>query len=97
MSTYISLVNYTQDGIAAIKDSPKRLSVVKRLARNMGGMVKHFYLTLGDYDLVVVYEMPDAAKAAQFMLTVGATGAIRTKTLIAFPEAKYREIIAALP
>ena len=72
MSTYISLVNYTQDGIAAIKDSPKRLSVVKRLAKNMGGKVKHFYLTLGS------------------------TGAIRTKTLTAFTEAEYREIIAAL-
>ncbi len=97
MSTYISLINYTQDGIAAIKDSPKRLSVVKRLAKNMGGKVKHFYLTLGDYDLVVVYEMPDAAMATKFMLTVGSTGAIRTKTLTAFPEAEYREIIAALP
>ena len=97
MSIFISLVNYTQDGIAAIKDSPKRLSVVKRLARNMGGKVKHFYLTLGDYDLVVVYEMPDAATAARFMLTVSATGAVRTKTLTAFPEAEYREIIAALP
>ena len=96
MSTYISLINYTQDGIAAIKDSPKRLSVVKRLAKNMGGKVKHFYLTLGDYDLVVVYEMPDAATAAKFMLTVGSTGAVRTKTLTAFTEAEYREIIAAL-
>ncbi len=97
MTTYISLINYTQDGITAIKDSPKRLSVVKRLAKNMGGKVKHFYLTLGDYDLVVIYEMPDTATAAKFMLTVGSTGAIRTKTLSAFPEAEYREIIAALP
>ena len=97
MSTYISLINYTQDGIAAIKDSPKRLGVVKRLAKDMGGKVKHFYLTLGDYDLVVVYEMPDAATTAKFMLTVGSTGAVRTKTLTAFPEAEYREIIAALP
>ena len=97
MKTYISLINYTKDGIAAIKDSPKRLSAVKRLAKNMDGKVKHFYLTLGDYDLVVVYEMPDAATAAKFMLTVGSVGAVRTKTLTAFPEAEYREIIAALP
>ncbi len=97
MSTYISIVNYTQDGIAAIKDSPRRLSVVKRLAKNLGGKIKHFYLTLGDYDLVVVCEMPDAATAAKFMLTVGSTGAVRTKTLTAFSEAEYREIIAALP
>lgn len=96
MSTYISLINYTQDGIAAIKDSPKRLGVVKRLAKNMGGKVKHFYLTIGNYDLVVVCEMPDEATAAKFLLTVGSVGAIRTKTLTAFPEAEYREIIAAL-
>ena len=63
MSTYISLINYTQDGIADIKNSPKRLNMVKRLAKNMGGMVKHFYLTIGDYDLVVVYEMPDQVTA----------------------------------
>ncbi len=97
MSTYISLINYTQDGIAAIKDSPKRLSVVKRLAKKMGGKMKHFYLTLGDYDLIVIYEMPDAATAAKFLLTVGSVGAIRTKSLTAFSEAEYREIIAALP
>lgn len=96
MSTYISLINYTQDGITAIKDSPKRLSVVKRLAKKMGGKVKHFYLTIGDYDLVVVYEMPDQATAAKFLLTVGSVGAVRTKTLTAFPEPEYREIIAAL-
>ncbi len=88
MNTYIGLVNYTQDGIAAIKDSPKRLSVVKRLAKNLGGKVKHFYLTLGDYDLVVVYEMPDELTVAKFLLTVGSVGAIRTKTLTAFPEAE---------
>lgn len=97
MSTYISLINYTQEGITAVKDSPKRLSVVKRLAKKMGGKVKHFYLTIGDYDLVVIYEMPDETTMAKFLLTVGSVGAIRTKTLTAFPEAEYRKIIAALP
>ncbi len=97
MSTYISLINYTREGITAVKDSPKRLSMVKRLAKKMGGKVKHFYLTIGDYDLVVIYEMPDETTMAKFLLTVGAVGAIRTKTLTAFPEAEYRKIIAALP
>ncbi len=97
MNTYITLVNYTQDGIAAIKDSPKRLSVVKRLAKKMGGKIKSFYLTIGEYDLVVIYEMPDPSTAAKFLLTIGSVGAIRTKTLPAFIEADYREIIAALP
>ena len=97
MNTYISLINYTHDGIAAIKDSPKRLAAVKRLAEKMGGKLKHFYLTMGEYDIVVICEMPDEAAAAKFVLIVGSTGAIRTKTMPAFPEAEYLEIIAGLP
>lgn len=97
MGTYISLINYTQDGIAAVKESPKRLSVVKRLAKKLGGKIKRFHLTIGEYDLVVIYEMPDEATAAKFLLTVGSVGALRTSTLSAFPEAEYRDIIATLP
>ena len=97
MSLYISLVNYTESGISAVKDSPKRLRIVKRLAKNLGGKIKDFYLTIGDHDIVVVYEMPDEATAAKFLLTIGSAGALRTKTLMAFPETQYKEIIDGLP
>ncbi len=97
MRTYISLINYTQDGIGAIKHSPKRLNVVKSLAKKLGGKLTKFYLTMGDHDIVVVYDMPDEATAAKFLLSVGSTGAVRTKTLVAFPETEFRQIIAALP
>ena len=40
MSTYISLINYTRDGIAAIKDSPKRLSVVKTIGLENGRQIE---------------------------------------------------------
>ena len=103
-STYISLINDTQEGIPAVKDSPKRLSVVKRLAKKMGGKVKHFYLTIGDYDLVVIYEMPDETTMAKFLLTVAALGdtlaearakAYRNVQRIHFSRRHYRRDIAA--
>ncbi len=97
MSTYISLINYTEQGIRKIKESPKRLNIVKKLAKKLGGELKDFYLTIGDYDLVVIYEMPDNEAAAKFLLSVGSVGAIRTKTMTAFAEDQYRKIIAALP
>ena len=97
MSTYISLINYTEQGIRKIKESPRRLNVVKKLAKKLGGELKEFYLTIGDIDIVVVYDMPDDATAAQFLLTIGSTGAIRSKTLTAFSEDQYRKIIGALP
>ena len=51
---------------------------------------------MGDYDLVAVYDAPDDAVAARFNLQLGMLGNVRTRTLKAFPEAAYREIIASL-
>jgi len=97
MATYISLITYTQQGIQHIKDSPKRLDAAKKLLKDMGGELKHVYLTLGQYDLVVVAEAPSDDVIAKFVLAVGSLGNVRTTTLKAFPEAEYRKIIAGLP
>ena len=96
MITYIMLANWTDEGARRIKDSPKRLDAAKKALEEMGGSFTAFYMTMGDYDLVAVYEATDDAVAARFTLQVGQLGAIRTRTLKAFPEAAYREIIASL-
>ena len=51
---------------------------------------------MGDYDVVAIYEASDDAVAARFTLQLGMIGNVRTRTLKAFPEAAYREIIASL-
>ena len=62
----------------------------------MGGNFKDFYLTMGDHDMVAVCEAPDDAVAARFTLVLGQMGTVRTRTMKAFPEAAYREIIHSL-
>jgi uncharacterized protein with GYD domain len=47
-------------------------------------------------DLVLVYETPDDAVAARFSLMLNRFGAVRTRTLKAFPEGAYRQIVASL-
>jgi uncharacterized protein with GYD domain len=96
MTTYIMLANLTDMGTKSIKDSPRRLDTAKRLLREMGGEFKSFFLTMGEYDFVGVYEAPDDAVAARFTLQLGSLGNVRTKTLKAFPEAAYREIVTSL-
>jgi uncharacterized protein with GYD domain len=54
------------------------------------------YLTMGEYDMVAVAEAPDDAVVARFALILGQAGNIRTRTLKAFPELAYREIIASM-
>jgi len=67
-----------------------------RRVLSLGGEFKSVFLTLGDYDLVLIYEAPDDAIAARFNLQIGMLGNIRTRTMKAFPEAAYREIITSL-
>ncbi len=96
MPTYIMLGNWTDQGAQKVKDSPRRVDAAKRSLADMGGEVKALYMTMGDYDLVAIYEAPDDAVAARFTLLLGQLGAVRTRTMKAFPEAAFREIIASL-
>jgi uncharacterized protein with GYD domain len=96
MTTYVMLANWTEQGILKAKDSPRRLDAAKKALKDMSGEFKSFYLTLGDYDMVAIFEAPDDAVAARFSLQLGMQGSVRTRTLKAFPEAAYREIINSL-
>ena len=96
MATYIILGNWTQKGIENIKDGPNRLDEAKRVFQSMGAELKEFYLVTGQYDFVIICEVPDAETGAKLALAMGSKGAVRTESLRAFPETKYRELVAAL-
>lgn len=97
MATYIGLLNYTQEGIANIKESPNRLDVAKKAAKALGAKIKDFYLVMSQYDMVITMEAPDDETVARFVLAVGSGGAIRTQSFRAFTEDEYRQVIASLP
>jgi uncharacterized protein with GYD domain len=93
---YVALVTYTDRGMQAVRDSPRRLDQAKARLAEMGGRFQAVYMTMGAHDLVFVYEAPDDAIAARFSLSLGMLGNVRTTTMKAFPEAAYREIVASL-
>ncbi|MBS1252115.1 MAG: Glutamine synthetase and cystathionine beta-lyase binding protein [Anaerolineales bacterium] len=97
MATYIVLINWTQQGIENVKDSPDRLDQAKAAFQAAGAELKKFYLVTGRYDMVVVAEAPDDEAVAKVALAIGSGGSVRTETLRAFTEEEYRDIIAALP
>ena len=96
MTTYIMLLNWTDQGARKLKDSPARLDTAKQALRDMGGDFKAFFMTMGKYDMVVICEAPDDAVLARFCLQLAMLGNVRTETLKAFPEAAYREIIRSV-
>jgi len=96
MARYIMLVNWTDQGIRNVKDSPKRLDAARDIAKGLGADVKEFYMTMGDHDMVVVVEAPTDEAVAKFVLRLGGAGNVRTKTLKAFAETEYRSIVGSL-
>jgi uncharacterized protein with GYD domain len=96
MTTYVLLASWTERGLRDIKDSPQRLDTAKKMLQDMGGSIKSFFMTMGEYDIVAIYEAPDDAVAARFVIQLGQLGDVRTRTLKAFPEAAYRAIVASL-
>src|ERR1035437_6992760 len=93
MATFIALVNFTDQGIIDIKESPKRAKAFQDLAKKSGCTVKELYWTQGQYDLITVVEAPDDQTVSALMLTVGCLGNVRGQTLRAFNAAEFGAII----
>ena len=96
MPTYISLLRWTQKGIEGIKEGPARLDKAKEVLKSVGGEMKGCFMTMGAYDMVVRFEVPDDTAAAKFLLAVASRGTIQTETMRAFSEEEYRRIVSSL-
>jgi uncharacterized protein with GYD domain len=81
MSTYVSLVNWTEQGIKNYKDTASRAEDFSKLVESLGGRVRELLWTVGEYDIVVVTEFPDDEAATAALLRVESLGNIRTNTL----------------
>ena len=96
MPTFVTLLNYTDQGIRNAKGSPDRQRQVEQRLQQMGGRFIGHYLTMGPYDYVLIWEAPDNETAARFMLGIGAAGNVRTTTLTAFPQDQFPGILSSL-
>ena len=96
MPTYLSLGNWTDQGIRNVKDAGKRIDAAKKMMKDAGGELKAFYMTMGVYDLVTIAEAPSDEVVAKVLLTIGGIGNVRTTTLRAFNEAEAKKIIGSL-
>ena len=96
MATYITLGNYTAQGIKGVKDSPARLDAAREQLGAMGVKIKDFYLTMGEWDLVVIVEAPDNVTAAKALLALGAQGNVSTTTLAALTESEFRSVTGGM-
>jgi uncharacterized protein with GYD domain len=96
MATFITLVNFTDQGIRNVHESPKRFHAFKGMAEKLGVTVKSVYYTVGHYDIVLVLEGTDEAVTTA-LLKVGSLGNVRTQTLRGFSAEEMQQMVSKMP
>jgi len=97
MPTFILTLNWTDQGIRAVKDAPKRSQAAKEVAKKLGVEVKQVYLTSGEHDLLLIVESASGDNVAKFALATGTLGNVRTSTARAWSESEWHKLISELP
>ncbi len=96
MATYIVLSKYTAQGAAAIKDSAQRGQDARNSAKKLGAELKAWYSVMGRYDVVTIWEAPNAETMAKVLLGLATLGNVTTETMQAFTEEQFRGLVATL-
>jgi uncharacterized protein with GYD domain len=96
MVRYVLLLNWTDQGIATVKDTVERYHHAKQLLESKGGSFDAIAWTIGPYDLVSIVTVPDEETGAAFNLQLAAGGALRSVTMRAFTEDEMSSIVGKI-
>jgi uncharacterized protein with GYD domain len=94
MPSYITLMNWTDQGVKTFKDSVDRADAAEVALSPAGIKFKDVYWTVGVYDVIATFEAPDEETLAAALLTLAAQGNLRTTTLRAFTADEMKGVIA---
>ena len=93
MATFIALLDYTDQGIRNLKDSPRRADAFNEFAEKAGAEIVGQYWTIGNHDGVLILDAPNEEVAASVLLHLAAGGNVRSTTLRAYDWAEAQELI----
>ena len=96
MPTYISLIDFTDQGIRTVTETVDRAAKFGELAQKYGASLERVYWTVGPHDIVAIIEAPDDESATALLLETGSLGNIRTTTLRAYDRDQMSGIIQRL-
>ncbi len=94
MSTYVVLIDWTQQGVERFKDSVDRYETARSQFEAMDVHFRDIYWTLGGHDIVSIVDAPDDETLAAALLRLGSQGNLRTTTLRALSAEEMRRVIA---
>jgi uncharacterized protein with GYD domain len=96
MAMYVSLIQFTDQGIRNIKDTVKRGDAAMAEARKLGMKITEEFWTMGAYDVVVMFDAPNDETMSAFTLKIGSLGNVKSQTLRAFRREEMENILAKI-
>src|SRR5207247_63345 len=96
MARYVSLIQFTDQGIRNVKDTIKRGEAAMAEAEKMGIKIIEEFWTMGAYDIVALFESPDDETMSAFLLKIGSMGNVKSQTLRAFRKQEMEGVLAKL-
>jgi uncharacterized protein with GYD domain len=91
MPRYLQQISYTQEAWQAlIKNPQNRIDAVRPAVEKLGGKIETAYFAFGDYDVIVIAELPDNVSAAALAVAFAGGGAcrnVKTTPLLSAAEA----------
>jgi len=96
MAMYVSLIQFTDQGIRNIKDTVKRGDAAMAEAQKLGMKITEEFWTMGAYDVVVMFDAPNDETMSAFTLKIGSLGNVKSQTLRAFRREEMENILAKI-
>jgi len=93
MAQYVCLVKFTETGIKNLRKTTSRAQAFKEKMSSVDIDLKITLWTVGQYDIVHVFEAPDDDAAATFAYTLSSLGNVRTETMRAYDADQMAQII----
>jgi uncharacterized protein with GYD domain len=91
MPYYMLQATYSPQAWSGMVKSPQnRLDAVRPVVEKLGGKIEGGWLAFGEYDIVLVCQLPDNVSAAAFSMAASAGGAVtgvKTTPLMTIDEA----------
>jgi uncharacterized protein with GYD domain len=79
MPHYLQQIAYSREGWEAVVANPQnRIEAVRPAIEKLGGKIESAWFAFGDYDIVVIAEMPDNVSIAAIAMAFAAGGACRS-------------------
>src|SRR5882724_9161376 len=97
MATFITTIKFTDQGEKNIQETTARAASFKTTAKKMGAKVVGQYWTLGQFDGLLIYEVPDDETATALMFHLGSLDNVHTSTMRAFVASEIEAVMAKLP